>query len=307
DLVFQIGTAKYGVGDNKGQLSDKRLIEISAHDQVRMFEIKLSQGAKPGKGGILPGIKVTEEIARIRGIEPGSDSLSPNRDPDLETIDDILDRIAHIRTVTGKPVGFKTVIGSKGWLVRLFEACLDRGIDSAPDFITIDGAEGGSGAAPMGLIDYMGLPIHESLPLVVDMLVRLGLKDRVKVIASGKLITPPDIIWAFCIGADAVVSARGFMFSLGCIQAQQCDKDTCPTGITTHNPRLQRGLVVEEKAQLVANYVRNINKGIRLICHSCGVHEPSELDRNHCRIVMPNGRSVPLDEIYPIQLPATEE
>lgn len=306
DLIFQIGSAKYGVRDEAGQLSDQRLSEIAANEQVRMFEIKLSQGAKPGKGGILPGIKVTDEIAAIRGIEPGQDSLSPNRDPDLETIDDILDRIEHIRRVTGKPVGLKTVVGFKGWLMRLFETSLARGLESAPDFITIDGAEGGSGAAPMGLIDYMGLPIHESLPLVVDMLVRLGLKDRIKVIASGKLITPPDAVWAYCVGADVVVSARGFMFSLGCIQAQQCDKDTCPTGITTHNPRLQRGLVVAEKAQLVTNYVRNINKGIRLICHSCGAHEPSELGRDHCRIVMPNGRSAPLDEIYPIQTPASE-
>jgi glutamate synthase domain-containing protein 2 len=192
-------------------------------------------------------------------------------------------------------------VGSKGWLKRLCQASLDRGIEHAPDFITIDGAEGGSGAAPMGLIDYMGLPIYESLPLVTDMLVRYGLKDRVKVIASGKLITPPEVVWAYCVGADVVLSARGFMFSLGCIQAQQCDKDTCPTGITTHNPRLQRGLVVEEKAQLVANYVRNVNSGVRLICHSCGVTGVGDLDRSHCRVVMPDGKSAPLDAIYPLQ------
>ncbi len=303
DLVYQIGTAKYGVRNDRNKLSDERLAEIAAHENVRMFEVKLSQGAKPGKGGILPGAKVTDEIAAIRGIPAGRDSLSPNRDPDLATIDDILERIAHIRRVTGKPVGFKTVVGSKSWLRRLFETCLERGIEHAPDFIAIDGAEGGTGAAPMGLIDYMGLPIAESLPLTVDMLVQLGLKDRIKVIASGKLITPPDIVWALCVGADFVASARGFMFSLGCIQALQCNKDTCPTGITTHNRRLQRGLVVTRKARRVAAYVDNVLKGVHLISHSCGVREPRELNRAHYRVVLPNGRSQPLDELYPLPRP----
>ena len=190
DIVFQIGTAKYGVRDAAGNLSDERLREVAAHETVRMFEIKLSQGAKPGKGGILPGAKVTEEIAKIRFIEPGQDSLSPNRHPDVDSAGDLLDLIDRVREVTGKPTGFKSVIGAYGWLDELFEEIKARGVESAPDFITIDSGDGGTGAAPQSLIDYMGLPIKESLPLVVDMLERHGLRDRIKVIASGKMINP---------------------------------------------------------------------------------------------------------------------
>lgn len=299
DLVFQIGTAKFGVRDEAGNLSDDKLKEIAAHESVRMFEIKLSQGAKPGKGGILPGAKVTEEIARIRGIKVGQDALSPNRHPDINNADELLDMIEGIRRVTGKPVGFKTVVGAYGWLETLFETINRRGKESAPDFITVDGADGGTGAAPMALMDYVGLPLNESLPMMIDMLCRFGLRDRVRVICSGKLITPAGVAWALAVGADFVVSARGFMFALGCIQALQCNKNTCPTGITTHNPKLQRGLVSRDKAERVANYVKNMNYEVGLLAHSCGVREPRELKRFHARIVMENGKSVPLDELYP--------
>lgn len=298
DIVFQIGTAKYGVRDGEGKLSDERLQHLAGIEQVKMFELKLSQGAKPGKGGILPGRKVTQEIAQIRGIPVGQDSISPNRHPDIRSIDDLLNTIAHIRDVTGKPVGFKAVVGAYGWLDELFAEINRRGQPSAPDFITIDSSEGGTGAAPMSLMDYMGLPIKESLPLVADKLQEYGLKERVKLIASGKLITPADVAWALCVGADFVVSARGFMFSLGCIQAMHCNKNTCPTGITTHNPRLQKGLDPAIKAERVANYVRNMEYEVGVIAHACGVREPRELRRFHARIVVDSGRSAPLDEIY---------
>ena len=173
----------------------------------------------------------------------------------------------------------------------------------APDFITIDSADGGTGAAPMSLIDYMGLPIKESLPLVVDILNTYGLKDRIRVIASGKLVTPAEVAWALCAGADFVVSARGLMFSLGCIQALQCHKNTCPTGITTHNPRLQKGLDVEDKSKRVARYATSIRKEVGVIAHSCGVVEPRRLSRAHCRIVQADGLSKPLDELFP-ELPS---
>jgi glutamate synthase domain-containing protein 2 len=299
DIVFQIGTAKYGVRDAQGYLSDERLREVAAHEQVRMFEIKLSQGAKPGKGGILPGEKVTEEIARIRFIEPGQDSLSPNRHPEVDSADDLLDMIAHVREVTGKPTGFKTVIGAYGWLEELCAAVNARGIESAPDFITIDSADGGTGAAPLSLIDYMGLPLKESLPLVVDILKAHGLRERVRVVASGKLINPAEVAWALCVGADFAVTARGFMFSLGCIQALQCNKNTCPTGVTTHDPDLQRGLDVADKSERVYHYAMNMRKEVGVIAHSCGVREPRLLQRMHCRIVQQDGRSIPLDELYP--------
>ena len=299
DIVFQIGTAKNGVRDLDGNLNDDRIREAAAHETVRMFEIKLSQGAKPGKGGILPGGKVTEEIATIRGIRPGSDAISPNRHPDINSNSDLLDMIHRIRDVSGKPVGFKAVIGAYGWLDNLFGEIRSRGIESAPDFITVDGGDGGTGAAPMPLIDDIGLPLRESLPLLVNKLNEYGLHERIKVIASGKLVTPADVAWALCLGADFVVSARGFMFALGCIQALQCNRNTCPTGITTHDKRLQKGLDPKYKAVRVASYARNVAYEVGMIAHSCGVHEPRELQRFHARVVTTNGLSVPLNELHP--------
>ena len=299
DIVFQIGTAKYGVRDADGGLSETRLKALAAERQVRMFEIKLSQGAKPGKGGILPGAKVTPEIAAIRGIPAGQDSISPNRHPDIASIGELLDMIARIRDVTGKPVGFKCVIGAYGWIDALFEEVARRGAESAPDFITIDSGDGGTGAAPMPLIDNVGLLIRESLPMVDDIRKRHGMKERVRLIASGKFVTPAGAAWALCAGADFVVSARGFMFALGCIQALRCNKNTCPTGITTHNPRLQRGLHPTEKAVRVASYCNAIRREVEIIAHACGVPEPRRLRRFHVRVVQDDGRSVPFSDIFP--------
>jgi len=299
DLVFQIGTAKFGVRDAQGHLDEDKLRALAAHPQVKMFEIKLSQGAKPGKGGILPGAKVTPEIAAIRGLRVGEDAISPNRHPEVRDNGNLLDLIARIRALTGKPVGFKTVLGGSGWLATLCADIQARGPDSAPDFITVDGAEGGTGAAPQALIDDMGLPLRESLPLLVDKLKEYGLRERVKVVASGKLVTPADVAWALCVGADFVCSARGFMFALGCIQSLQCNKNTCPTGITTHNPRLQRGLIPAAKAKRVAHYQCNITHEVGILAHACGVREPRELDRRHCRVVGSNGFSIPLDALHP--------
>jgi glutamate synthase domain-containing protein 2 len=299
DIVFQIGTAKYGVRDKDGSLSDEKLREVAAHEQVKMIEIKLSQGAKPGKGGILPGEKVTEAIAEIRGIHVGEDSISPNRHPEIDSAEDLLNMINHVREVSGLPVGFKTVVGAYGWLEELFDLVLQRGVESAPDFVTVDSGDGGTGAAPMSLMDSVGLPIRESLPLVVDIVNKRGLDDRVHVIASGKLITPSEAAWALCVGADFIQSARGFMFALGCIQAMQCNKNTCPTGITTHDKKLQRGLVVEDKAERVRQYSLHMRKEIGIIAHSCGVREPRRLKRFHCRVVQDDGRSIPLNELYP--------
>ncbi|HIJ43237.1 MAG: FMN-binding glutamate synthase family protein [Rhodospirillales bacterium] len=299
DLVFQIGTGKFGVRNENWELADDKLAEVAAHEQVRMFEVKLSQGAKPGKGGILPGAKVTEEIAAIRGIPAGKDAISPNRYSEINNVPELIDFVERVRSVTGKPTGVKLVVGAWEWFDELFEEINRRGIEYAPDFITVDGAEGGTGAAPMSLIDYVGLPIQESLPIVIDKLVEHGLRDRIRVIASGKLITPADVAWALCVGADFVVSARGFMFALGCIQALQCNKNTCPTGIATHNPRLQKGLDPRDKAARVMNYARNIVGEVCVIGQSCGVLEPRGLRRYHCRIIMSDGRSAPLDELYP--------
>lgn len=301
DIVFQIGTAKYGVRDSNGNLDDDKLRKVTAHPQVRMFELKLSQGAKPGKGGILPGNKVTAEVAQIRGIPEGQDSISPNRHPEVDNVSDLLDMINRIRIVTGKPVGFKAVIGAYGWIDSFCEEILQRGIESAPDFITIDSADGGTGAAPQSLMDNVGLPLRESLPMVIDILKKYNLRDRIKVIASGKLVNPTEVAWALCIGADFINSARGFMFALGCIQAMKCNKNTCPTGITTHNKKLQRGLNPARKSERVANYVKNMEHEVAVIAHSCGVREPRLLRRYHARMVCANGQSISLDELYPEQ------
>jgi glutamate synthase domain-containing protein 2 len=300
DLVFQIGTAKYGVRDSDGHLDDARLAEIAALPEVKMIEIKLAQGAKPGKGGILPAAKVTREIAAIRGIPVGHDSISPNRHTEFSDVDGLLDMIGRVRRVTGKPTGFKTVFGAFEWFDDLCRAIERRGVDSAPDFITVDSADGGSGAAPQSLIDYVGLPIQESLPGIVDRLVAHGLRDRVRVIASGKLVTPAEVAWALCMGADFINTARGFMFALGCIQAMQCNKNTCPTGITTQNPKLQRGLDIDVKAERVAQYARNLEREVCVIAHSCGVPEPRALERRHCRIVQADGRSRSMAEVFPL-------
>ncbi|MGV6810243.1 MAG: FMN-binding glutamate synthase family protein [bacterium] len=302
DIVYQIGTAKNGVRDLDGHLDDERLRKMAAYDVVKMFEIKLSQGAKPGKGGILPADKVTAEIAEIRNIPVGKAAISPNRHLDIHCNEALLDMIQRIREVTGKPVGFKAVISDRAWLDDLFGLIVQRGIASAPDFITVDSADGGTGAAPLPLIDDMGLPLRESLPMLENQLMRYGLRQRVHIIASGKLTTPADVAWALCMGADVCVSARGFMFALGCIQALQCNKNNCPTGITTHNRDLQKGLIVENKKERVANYAQNIEHEVGIIAHACGVDEPRKLKRHHARVVMENGLSERLDRIhqYPI-------
>ncbi|MBQ0721616.1 MAG: FMN-binding glutamate synthase family protein [Gammaproteobacteria bacterium] len=299
DIVFQIGTAKYGVRNEAGKLDDEKLLAVAAHPEVKMFEIKISQGAKPGKGGILPGIKVTEVIAMTRGIAIGEDSISPNGHADIRNVAQLLNMLAHVRELTGKPVGFKLVVGGTRFFDELCEAIKERGVEQfAPDFITLDSGDGGTGAAPQSLLDSAGLNIRETLPMVSDKLEEYGLRERIRLIAAGKLITPGDVAWALCAGADFVVSARGFMFALGCIQAMQCNKNTCPTGVTTHDKNLQQGLDPTDKANRVASYVANMEKEVGTIAHSCGVREPRQLNRRHARVVTECGQSVPLDVLY---------
>ena len=297
DVMMQIGTARYGIRDVDGSFSPSKAKEIARH--VKAFEIKLSQGAKPGKGGVLPASKVTEEIARIRGIPVGQDSISPNRHTDIANVDQLLDKIAYVRELTGRPVGVKTAIGGWQFMNELCDAVNRRGLEYAPDFLAIDGGEGGSGAAPQALMDHMALSINEALPRVVDALIESGLRDRVRVIAAGKLVTSARAAWALCVGADFVNTARGFMFSLGCIQAMRCHQNTCPTGVATHNHRLQRGLVVEEKYKRVANYAMSMNKEIDMIAHSCGGRHARELRREHVRIVQMAGQSIAMNMLHP--------
>lgn len=280
DVVMQMGTAKYGVRDAEGNLSETRLREIAAHPEVKMFEIKLAQGAKPGKGGILPGVKVTEEIAAIRGIPVGQDSISPNRHRDIGSVRELGQFIDRLRCVTGKPAGVKFVVGDPIFLDDWFSDCVAHP-EGCPDYIQVDGGEGGTGAAPSALIDYVGLPITVSLPLVAAARERHGLRDRIRIVAAGKLITPDKVAWALCMGADFVSSARGFMFSLGCIQAMKCGTGRCPTGVTSAEPRLIAGLDPADKAQRVARYATKLREEVEIIAHACGLTDPTGFQPRH--------------------------
>jgi glutamate synthase domain-containing protein 2 len=298
DVVFQIGTGKFGVRNEDMTLNEARLKEICKNPNIKMIEIKLSQGAKPGKGGILPAAKVTEEIAQIRGIPQGKAAISPNRHVEASNPNELLDLIQKIRDASGRPTGIKFVIGNMAPVIALVKAIKKRGESSAPDYIAIDGGDGGTGAAPLPLIDNMGLTIRESLPAMDDLLREEGLRERIKLVASGKLITPAEVAWAFCAGADFVNAARGFMFALGCIQALKCNQNTCPTGITTHDRRLQAGLNPETKSVRVANYCKSVRKEVDMIAHSCGVDHPRELTRDHVMIVQASGRSKPFSKVW---------
>ena len=298
DIIYQLGTAKFGARNDDATLNEEKLRKICENPNIKMVEIKLSQGAKPGKGGILPAEKVNAEIAEIRGIPEGKAAISPNRHVDAGNPDELLDLIHSVREASGRPTGIKLCLGNPAPIIELLETIKKRGMESAPDYIAIDGGDGGTGAAPLPLIDNTGLTVRESLPLMDDLLNDYGLRDRVALIASGKLITSADVAWAFCAGADFVNAGRGFMFALGCIQALKCDKNTCPTGITTHNPRLQRGLDPSNKAVRVKNYVKSIRKEVEIIAHACGVDGPRDLSREHLMIVQSSGRSKPFNQIW---------
>lgn len=299
DLVYQLGTAKFGARNDDATLNVSKLRKICEDNpQIRMIELKLSQGAKPGKGGILPAAKITSEIANIRGIPKGQDAISPNRHVDAGDVESLLDLIELTRETSGLPTGIKFVVGTLKPIHDLFDAIRARGKDSAPDFIALDGGDGGTGAAPLPLMDNMGLTIRESLPIVHDLLESYDLRDRITIIAAGKLLTPAEVAWAFCAGADFVNSARGFMFALGCIQALKCDKNTCPTGITTHNLRLQRGLDPTNKAVRVMQYAKTIRKEVEMISHSCGVDHPRHMTRDHVLIVQSDGHAKPLAQVW---------
>jgi glutamate synthase domain-containing protein 2 len=300
DMILQIGTAKFGVRDKEGFLCEEKLQKIALHPQVKMIEIKLMQGAYPGHGGLLPGKKVTKEIARLREVEAGKDVKSPNRHKEINDASDLLDMIVRIRRLTGKPVGFKTVYGSDQQWEILFAEIYRRGFESAPDFITLDGSEGGTAAGPMILVDDTGMSIREALPKFINQLIAHNLRERIKVMASGKLMLPSDVAWALCMGADCINNGRGFMFALGCIQALRCANNTCPVGVATQNRYLQRGLDPANKAVRVMHYANTMHKGVAMIAQTCGVRHPRELERHHVRMIVEHQDSVGMDVVYPL-------
>ncbi|MBE5315128.1 MAG: FMN-binding glutamate synthase family protein [Xanthomonadales bacterium] len=280
DLVWEIGSGYFGCRNHDGSFSEERFIENASDPQVRMIELKLSQGAKPGQGGILPGAKVTPEIAEARGVPVGTDCISPARHSAFDSPIGLLKFIARLRELSGgKPTGFKLAIGHPWEWFAIARAMQATGI--TPDFIVVDGGEGGTGAAPLEFTDHVGAPLTEALILVHNTLVGLNLRGRIKIGAAGKIITAFDMARTLAIGADWCNSARGFMFALGCIQSQSCHTDKCPIGVATQDPSRQRALVVPDKAERVYHFHRNTLKALRDLLAAAGLQHPDQLGPEH--------------------------
>ncbi|MFC0284338.1 FMN-binding glutamate synthase family protein [Camelimonas abortus] len=280
DLVWQIASGYFGCRNPDGTFSPEKFAERARDPRIRMIEIKLSQGAKPGHGGILPASKITPEIAATRGIPMGHDCVSPPSHSRFQTPLELMDFITELRALCGgKPVGFKTAIGQPWEFMAIVKAMLESGV--RPDFIVVDGAEGGTGAAPVEFADNMGAPMREALLFVHNTLVGAGLRDQIRVAAAGKIISAFDMACAFALGADWVNSARGFMFAVGCIQARACHTNRCPTGVATQDRLRQRAIVVEDKARRVANFHRNTLHALAELLAAAGLQHPSEITPHH--------------------------
>ena len=280
DLVWEIGSGYFGCRGDDGLFSEERFIANAREPQVKLIEIKLSQGAKPGHGGVLPGPKVTAEIAAARGVKEGQDCVSPAAHSAFGTPLELLQFVDRLRTLSGgKPTGFKFCIGHPWEWFAICRAMLESGI--TPDFIVVDGAEGGTGAAPLEFTDHVGTPLQEGLLLVHNTLVGLNLRDRIKLGASGKIISAFDIARAMALGADWCNSARGFMFALGCIQAQHCHTGECPTGVTTQDPHRQQALVVPDKATRVLQYHHSTLHALKELVQAAGLLHPNDITPAH--------------------------
>jgi glutamate synthase domain-containing protein 2 len=300
DLVFQIGTAYFGCRDKDGKFSEKYFTDLAQLPSVKMIEIKLSQGAKPGLGGVLPAAKNTDEIAKIRRLEPHKMVHSPPSHQAFSDAPGLLKFIARLRELSGgKPVGFKVCIGSRKEFADICEAMISTGM--RPDFITVDGGEGGTGAAPIEFSDNVGMPLDEGLVFVCDTLRGYDLKKHITVIASGKVITGFDIVKNLAIGADLCNSARGMMFALGCIQALKCDTNNCPTGVATHKAHLQAGLDETDKSVRVANYHKETVKSAQSILAAAGLKDFPELNRSFIYKRVDQTTTRTLEEIWPTQ------
>jgi glutamate synthase domain-containing protein 2 len=279
-LIWNIGSGYFGCRDEQGNFSAEAFVRNARLPQVKMIEIKLSQGAKPGHGGILPGAKVTQEVADTRGVAPGKDCNSPAGHSAFDSPVGLMRFVARLRELSeGKPVGFKLCVGHPWEWFAIVKAMLETGI--TPDFIVVDGAEGGTGAAPVEFVDHVGTPLREGLRLVHNTLVGVNLRERIRIGASGKIITAFDMARTMALGADWCNAARGFMFAIGCIQAQSCHTDKCPTGVATQDPIRQRALVVPDKAQRVANFHGNTLHALAELLGAAGLTHPSALRPHH--------------------------
>ncbi|MEP6939788.1 MAG: FMN-binding glutamate synthase family protein [Rudaea sp.] len=280
DICWEIGSGYFGCRNDDGSFSEERFIATAATPQVKMIEVKLSQGAKPGHGGVLPGVKVSPEIAEARGVPMGVDCVSPAAHSAFSTPIGLLEFVARLREKSGgKPTGFKLALGHPWEWFGIAKAMQQTGI--LPDFIVVDGGEGGTGAAPVEFTDHVGAPLREALLLVHNTLVGLGLRDRVRIGASGKVVTAFDLARTFALGADWCNAARGFMFALGCIQSQNCHTDRCPTGIATQNEGRSKRLDVPDKAERVKMFHENTLRALKELIAAAGLVHPSELGPEH--------------------------
>jgi glutamate synthase domain-containing protein 2 len=298
DLIYQIGTGYFGSRELDGSFSEKLFAEKAAQDQVKMIEIKLSQGAKPGHGGILPAKKATPEIAAIRNIEPYKDVISPPFHRAFTTPLELVYFIKKLRDASGgKPIGFKLCVGRKFEFIAICKAMVETGIK--PDFITVDGGEGGTGAAPLEFSNYVGMPLREGLAFVYDTLVGFNIKKEITLIAAGKVASGFHIIRNISLGADACYSARAMMMAIGCIQALECNKNTCPTGVATQDPALMSGLNIPDKKQRVFQYHKETLVSFNELLAAAGMRHQDELNRSHIHRRLSMNESKRYDEIYP--------
>jgi glutamate synthase domain-containing protein 2 len=297
DLIWEIGSGYFGCRNNDGTFSADKFVKTAADPQIKMIEIKLSQGAKPGHGGVLPAAKVTAEIAAIRGVEMGKDCVSPASHSAFSTPLELMRFVQKLRELSGgKPVGFKLCIGHPVEFLGCLKAMIETKI--SPDFIVIDGKEGGTGAAPAEFIDNLGMPLRDGLAFAHSALTGAGLRQHIKLGCAGKIITGFDMARAHALGADWCNVARGFMFAVGCIQAQTCHTGHCPTGVTSQDPKRQRAIVVTDKAQRVANYHRETVKSLGEMLAAAGMHSPAELQPWHILRRIGDGRIMSLAEQF---------
>lgn len=298
DLIYQIGTGYFGCRNAEGGFSEENFLETIGKANVKMIEVKLSQGAKPGHGGILPAKKVTEEISKIRNVPMGKDVLSPPFHREFDTPIGLLKFIKRLRDLSGGiPVGFKLCVGHRSEFIAICKAMVKTGI--RPDFIAVDGGEGGTGAAPLEFSNSVGMPYREGLAIVYDALDGFDLKQYIKIIAAGKIYTGFHMIRALAIGADACYSARAMMMALGCIQALECNHNTCPVGVATNNQSLMNGLVVSDKKVRVANFHTQTMTAFAELMGAAGIDDPSDINRFHInrRIIM--NRTETYEDVYP--------
>jgi len=298
DVVWNIGTGYFSCRTSDGKFNYDEFVKRATLDNVKMIEIKFSQGAKPGHGGILPKEKVTDEIAAIRLVSKGQDILSPPTHSAFTTPLELMDFVKLLRKGSeGKPIGIKICIGNKSEFLSICKAMVET--KTYLDFITVDGGEGGTGAAPQEYSDHVGMPLRDAIAFVYDSLNGFGIKDQIKIIASGKVITGFDIVRTLSLGADLCNSARGMMFALGCIQALECHNNTCPTGVATQNPDLMKGLVPEEKSVRVARFQHETVKSAMDLMASAGLSHPDEVTRDVITTRTDRNKVETFAEIFP--------